>query len=162
MTDRLYIIDPSEARGSTLGLLPGLAFWKTQLVRGGPWVAVKTEVVEPRNDAGEVDGDCTYMVWIDGAEVPWDRWKSMTLIGETVTEAQYNYLLKALDWDRRNLGLDERKAVDLMAMPPIAPPAYRRPVILPPEDGPMALADTPAASALADKILPPIDVEIPE
>lgn len=199
---RAWIIHPGDERGQTLGLLPGGAYFKTQLTKNGPWVAVKTEVVEPRNAEGEIDGDCTYKVWIGGNEIPWDRWKTMTLIGEPLTEPEYNYVLKALAWDKANLGLDERKAVDLMAMPPISPP--RMPVVLTPEDGPMALTDepppisppvgcvppktevvvdgsvifmtdtdiyvdglsmtrdTPAASALADAILPPIDVEIEE
>lgn len=178
---REYIIHPGEDRGATLGLLPGINYFKTQLTKGGPWIGVKTVVHEPRDAAGDLCGDCAYCVWIGESEIPWDRWGNgrMTLIGEQITEEQYNYLLKALDWDKANLGLDERKAVDLMALPPVAPPA-RMPLVLAPEDGPMALmddltvdtgayrphvlisADTPESSALADAILPPLDVECEE
>ncbi len=210
---RQYIIDPTEARGQTLGLLPGINYWKTQLTKNGPWVGVKTIVHEPRNELGEIAGDCAYCIWIGENEIPWDRWGNgrMTLIGEQITEPEYNYVLKALEWDRVNLGHDEKKAVDLMAMPPVPPPS-RAPVILSPDhagaltddapfptrqyiavdlargpdmtvetvgtvmsDGSIRIdglqswiktidlaADTPEASALADAILPPIDVEIKE
>lgn len=166
---RAYVIHPGEDRGATLGLLPGIAYWKTQLTKNGPWVAVKTEVVEPRNEAGEIDGDCTYRIFIAGNEVPWDRWGNgrMTLIGEQIAEPEYNYVLKALEWDKVNLGHDERKAVDLMAMPPVPPPVKIAAVgCIPPGTEVEMLtdiiffADTPAASALADAVLPPIDVEI--
>lgn len=202
---RVYIIDPTFDRGATLGLLPGINYFKTQLVKGGPWIAVKTTVHEPRDEAGEIDGDCAYCVYIGDSEVPWDRWGNgrMTLIGEQITEPEYNYVLKALDWDKRNLGLDEGKAVDLMAMPPVAPPVLadnprtktapfstRQFLAIDIASGPDVtvetvgtvmsdgslrvdgvhswiktidlVADTAESSALADKILPPIDVECKE
>lgn len=171
---RTYIIDPTNERGQTLGLMPWINYFKTRLVKDGPWVGVKTVVHEPRNELGEIDGDCAYCVWIAGNEVPWDRWKSMTLIGEQVTESEYNYVLKALEWGKVNLGHDERKPVDMMAMPPVGPPLSFEPesqsvTLLPgvvvtgiDKEGNILLADTPAASALADAILTPIDVECKE
>lgn len=169
---RIYVIHPGEDRGATLGLLPGINYFKTQLTKGGPWIGVKTVVHEPRDDAGDICGDCAYCVWIGESEIPWDRWGNgrMTLIGEQITEVEYNYLLKALSWDKANLGLDERKAVDLMALPPVGPPPRVLPLVTMTPDGNGGLlvdiafarhsADTLAVSALADAILPPLDVDI--
>lgn len=183
---RVYIISPHEDRWSTIGLMPGANWFKMQFVKGGPWIGVKT-FVEPDGDEKKLDVDDHYVVHIGGHQVPWSRWTRMNLIGEQITEPEYNYVLKALDWDRVHLGLDERKAVDLMAMPPVAPPmsvaciAPKTEVEMP--EGVVFVGtrgiktiplpcdftvveyiglDTPASSALADAILPPIDVEIEE
>lgn len=120
MSARIYIIDPSDTSAATCGLRPGVNHYKSRLVRGGRFVAVRTAITEQRDHIGALVGDTQYEVVIDGAVMPFSRWEHMSLIGEPITESDYWHLLedgKFLD----SRGTDPHKAVDLTALPPILP-----------------------------------------
>lgn len=126
---RAYILDPTFARAATMGLAPGVHYYKARLVKDGPYVGIKTEAPEVA-DPG-IDAKDQHRVWIGGEEIPFERWHPMTLIGEEVTAQEYEYALKALAWDKAHAGVSEREAVDIMALPAasLMPPVHNTPLV---------------------------------
>ena len=188
---RSYIIDPTHDRAATYGLMSGTHYFEARMVKNGPLVAIKTEVV---SDDHGLDIDDSHVVTIDGRVTSHRYWATRALIGDEIDGRAYNYRLAASHWDAENLGLTPDKPVDLTTLPPIAPPLLGEAQdAISPElysidlacdttaasddglirgarltlefhtpAGVIFVEDTPAASALADAVLPPIDVEIEE
>lgn len=120
MSQRTYILDPSNERAKTLGLLPGVHFFKSRLTRGGPYVGVRTAVIEDRDDSGELICDTHYEVTLNGVALRFEQWEHMSLIGDEVTEADYKHLLADTKY-LGGLGVEVDKKVDLTTLPPILP-----------------------------------------
>ena len=117
---RAYIIDPSNDRAATLGLMPGEHWFEARLAKGAPLSVVHTAVIEPRDESGELCGDVQYLVEING--VRRDDWETMTLIGDEIARGEYNHRLADLAYLKAEHGLHEREAVDLTKLAPVAPP----------------------------------------
>lgn len=80
---RIWIIGP---RGEAV---PG--FYRTKLVKGGPWVGVRFDVTPPAfGEDGEPLWDFAYSLTIDGKER--DPFDGRVVSGEPITKAEFSYL----------------------------------------------------------------------
>lgn len=106
---------------------PQPGFYKTRLVRGGPWVAGRIYEIPPLDpDTGELlDRPVMLAGEIGGAEVQIDEaW--LKLMGNPIGEAEYRYLSSVAQWagayDPNSPEANPRSAVDLRQMAAILPP----------------------------------------
>ena len=115
MSHRVYIIDAATG-------IPAAGFFKARLVKNGPYVPVLVKTREQRDEDENLVADVEYYVEIGGREVRdwYDRFR-VGLIGQSIDEAEYRHTLEALAWDKANIGIEERKAVDIRAIPPVLP-----------------------------------------
>ena len=91
-----YIIDPSNARAATLGLAPGVNYYKCRMVKDGPYLPVKTSVIEHRDESGD-------------------------LIGEPLDEAGYRTLAADSEWCQAKYGARPGEKPDLRTIPFVEP-----------------------------------------
>ena len=96
-------------------------YWM-RYVRGGPKVAVRIwlEVTpDPDFPDNEMDRASVLRCEVAGKEIDADKivdiWHRCA--GHPIDKAEYDYLLAALDWDRRHANTDPGRAVDLRDKP---------------------------------------------
>lgn len=79
---------------------PHPGFYKRRLVKNGPWVAVKIELIRPVDDeTGELIADEYLRAEQDGKEVdPVAVW--LYCCTHPITETDYRYLTGATRWDK--------------------------------------------------------------
>jgi hypothetical protein len=99
---------------------PQCGFFKRRLVRNGPFVPAKIWLYQPIGEGGELEGDEKLQCEVNGKfadpELQWE-W----LRQNPITEAEYNYLVAAIDWTKENAPdqpmANERTAVDWNKIP---------------------------------------------
>lgn len=113
----IWIVDPTFTRQATMGLEPGTHYYAARLVKNGPLVPVKTSVVEPRDEDGNLIGDVTYTVEVNGQAMPMDQWDKRALLAERrMTEQEYKTALADRAW-QQSRGLAEDKPLSIMDVP---------------------------------------------
>lgn len=80
---------------------PQPGFYKRRLVRGGPFVPCRIWIFSPVDENGDLVGDEKLQAECNGKfadpESQWEWLRSMP-----ITEAEYNYLVAAIDWAKEN------------------------------------------------------------
>jgi len=96
MTARVWIL------AENYGVTPG--FYRVRLVRNGPFVPCRCwiEPSEIDTDTGEATTDERTRLLVDGREVRPFHPPFTTLVGEPITEAEFNYLNAMSAWARTN------------------------------------------------------------
>lgn len=108
-----------------MGLLPGINHFKARLTKDGPWLAVKSEVIEDRDpDTRELMSDVIYRLTVNGDEISdyYDGRFAQGLIGEVISETDYRFLLADVAYAQLNMNVQPTRAVNLRELPPILPP----------------------------------------
>lgn len=135
MMGRIYIAYPPDHHGffrpggaligDTMGLVPG--FYRAKLADDAPFVPVHAEMVEVRDEVGDLMEDVVYRLRVDGDYcLDWGLTYPRGLKGEPISEAEYRDLVN----DRRHLvqhmGVhsNPKKPIDLLSMPSILPPGF--------------------------------------
>lgn len=117
----VYIVDPSQARAKTCGLMRGTHYFRARRVKDGPYVAVKTQVIEPRDADGNLCGDVQHIVEIDGAVIPFEKWETTALFGDEIDEPTYKTMLADGPWTQANYGARPGEKTDVRKMPFVEP-----------------------------------------
>lgn len=117
----VYIVDPSNARAATCGLMKGVNYFRARRVKNGPYVAVKTQVIEPRDSEDNLCGDVQYIVEIDGQVIPFEQWDHSALFGDPIDEPTYRTMLADGLWTQANYGARPGEKTDVRKMPFVEP-----------------------------------------
>lgn len=98
---------------------PRCGFFKRKLVKNGPWVPARLWLYQPIED-GCLVGDSVWQCEVNGKMADAEREWSW-LNGNPISEAEYNYLVAAIDWTTQHAP-DEPRAnpyqpVDWLSVP---------------------------------------------
>lgn len=116
-----WIIDPTSAHADTLNLVPG--YYKARFRRDGPWHLIHAQVIEERDEAGDLMADVEYKLSIDGNFVlDWNGRFPNGLTGHQITREDFELLKEDKAWTQENWGVQAGEPADLSKLPPIAPP----------------------------------------
>lgn len=116
-----WIVDPSHAHADTMNLVPG--YYIARLRSGGEYVLVHAEVVEDRDEAGDLMADVEYRLRIDHDFVlDWNKRFPDGLTGDPIDKETYDRMRDRAAWMKETWGVAPGAKVDLTALPPIPPP----------------------------------------
>lgn len=104
-------------RHDTLGLKRGTHYWRARTEKDGAYRAIRTVVIEPRDEEGNPCGDFQYLVTIDGRVVPFEEWNGKMIIGEEVDKATYETMLADGAWTQGNFGVRAGEKTDMRTLP---------------------------------------------
>lgn len=90
-------------------------------MKDGPYRAIKTSVVEPRDSEGSLCGDVQHTVEIDGQVIPFEKWEHSAMFGEEIDEPTYRTMLVDAPWTQANYGARPGQKTDVRKIPFIEP-----------------------------------------
>jgi len=104
VTRKLFLEQPSLAPSMEV---PEAGFYRTRLVRGGPYVPARIWVEGTVDHTGHLTGDEVFRCQIDGRDAdPFEKWP--WLLSEPITQQEFDFMAANAAWARQHAPGDPR------------------------------------------------------